>query len=114
MFNVYVYVCSERGVNTLTKSHSRLYQLAFSVFSKKHDLFTCMQEIMHKCPGAEQTLSLTGFDLHGMERAVGKLCHDIPRKLICFIISIYVNCISSFQIILFFNLVYVFFYPTTH
>ena len=48
-----------------------------------------MQEIMHKCPGAEQTLSLTGFDLHGMERAVGKLCHDIPRKLLGFIISIY-------------------------
>ena len=37
---------------------------------------------MHKCPGAEQTLSLTGFDLHGMERAVGKLCHDIPRKFL--------------------------------
>lgn len=55
--------------------------------AKKHDLFTCMQEVMHKCPGAEQTLSLTGFDLHGMERAVGKLCHDIPRYLdglICF------------------------------
>ncbi|KAL4220843.1 hypothetical protein ACF0H5_019110 [Mactra antiquata] len=49
--------------------------------SKKHDLFTCMQEVIHKCPGAEQTLSLTGFDLHGMERAVGILCHDIPNYL---------------------------------
>ena len=48
-----------------------------------------MQEIMHKCPGAEQTLSLTGFDLHGMERAVGKLCHDIPRKCTYFRISIF-------------------------
>lgn len=49
--------------------------------SKKHDLFTCMQGVIHKCPGAEQTLSLTGFDLHGMERAVGILCHDIPDYL---------------------------------
>ncbi|WAR14430.1 hypothetical protein MAR_004535, partial [Mya arenaria] len=37
--------------------------------NKKQDLFTCMNEVIHKCPGAEQTLSLTGFDLHGMERA---------------------------------------------
>lgn len=49
--------------------------------SKKHDLFTCMQEVIHKCPGAEQTLSLTGFDLHGMERAVGILCHNVPDYL---------------------------------
>lgn len=49
--------------------------------SKKHDLFTCMQEVIHQCPGAEQTLSLTGFDLHAMERAVGLLCHDIPNYL---------------------------------
>ncbi|XP_060578871.1 uncharacterized protein LOC132735862 isoform X2 [Ruditapes philippinarum] len=49
--------------------------------SKKHDLFTCMQGVIHQCPGAEQTLSLTGFDLHGMERAVGLLCHDIPDYL---------------------------------
>lgn len=41
-----------------------------------------MQEVIHKCPGAEQTLSLTGFDLHGMERAVGILCHDIPGMVL--------------------------------
>ena len=50
------------------------------ISSKKHDLFTCMNEVIHKCPGAEQTLSLTGFDLHGMERAVGILCHNVPGK----------------------------------
>ncbi|KAH3822673.1 hypothetical protein DPMN_124463 [Dreissena polymorpha] len=49
--------------------------------SKKHDLFTCMNEVVQTCPGAEQTLSLTGFDLHGMERAVGILCHNIPDYL---------------------------------
>ncbi|KAL4220842.1 hypothetical protein ACF0H5_019109 [Mactra antiquata] len=48
---------------------------------KKHDLFTCMQEVVNNCKGAEQTLSLTGFDLHAMERAVGLLCRDVPDYL---------------------------------
>ncbi|KAK3592447.1 hypothetical protein CHS0354_001566 [Potamilus streckersoni] len=49
--------------------------------SKKHDLFTCMQDFLHKCPGAEQTMSMTGFDIHAMERAVGILCNDIDAYL---------------------------------
>lgn len=36
---------------------------------------------MHQCPGAEQTMSMTGFDLVSMERAVGILCEDIPEYL---------------------------------
>ncbi|KAL3861977.1 hypothetical protein ACJMK2_007983 [Sinanodonta woodiana] len=49
--------------------------------SKKHDLFTCMQDILHKCPGADQTMAMTGFDIHAMERAVGILCNDIDEYL---------------------------------
>ncbi|KAL3861972.1 hypothetical protein ACJMK2_007978 [Sinanodonta woodiana] len=48
---------------------------------KKHDLFTCMQNVLHRCPGAEQTMAMTGFDIHAMERAVGILCNDIDEYL---------------------------------
>lgn len=40
-----------------------------------------MKKVMHQCPGAEQTMSMTGFDLVSMERAVGILCEDIPEYL---------------------------------
>jgi hypothetical protein len=50
-----------------------------------------MQEVIHQCPGAEQTLSLTGFDLHGMERAVGLLCHDIPGMRFYIIINTFLE-----------------------
>lgn len=37
-----------------------------------------MTKVIHQCPGAEQTMSMTGFDLAAMERSVGMLCADIP------------------------------------
>ncbi|XP_048770713.2 uncharacterized protein LOC125676854 [Ostrea edulis] len=49
--------------------------------SEKSSLYTCMKKVMHQCPGAEQTMSMTGFDLVSMERAVGILCDDIPEYL---------------------------------
>ncbi|XP_062594242.1 uncharacterized protein LOC134255747 [Saccostrea cucullata] len=49
--------------------------------SKRTELYTCMKKVMHQCPGAEQTMSMTGFDLVSMERAVGILCDDIPEYL---------------------------------
>ncbi|KAK3599546.1 hypothetical protein CHS0354_035779 [Potamilus streckersoni] len=48
---------------------------------KKQDLFTCMDDVLKQCPGAEQTMSLTGFDIHAMERAVGILCYNIDGYL---------------------------------
>eukprot|EP00105_Crassostrea_gigas_P024248 XP_011444436.1 PREDICTED: uncharacterized protein LOC105340196 isoform X1 [Crassostrea gigas] len=49
--------------------------------SKKSELYTCMKKVMHQCPGAEQTMAMTGFDLVSMERAVSILCDDIPEYL---------------------------------
>lgn len=40
-----------------------------------------MKKVMHRCPGAEQTMTLTGFDLSSMERAVSTLCGDIDEYL---------------------------------
>lgn len=40
-----------------------------------------MKRVMHQCPGAEETMTLTGFDLTAMERAVSILCADIPDYL---------------------------------
>ncbi|KAL3861978.1 hypothetical protein ACJMK2_007984 [Sinanodonta woodiana] len=48
---------------------------------KKQDLFTCMDNFLKQCAGAEQTMSLTGFDIHAMERAVGILCNNIDGYL---------------------------------
>ncbi|KAL5015195.1 hypothetical protein ScPMuIL_009465 [Solemya velum] len=55
--------------------------LAQNYCAKRHDLYTCMRKVMHQCPGAEETLTLTGFDLTAMERALGILCADIPEYL---------------------------------
>ncbi|KAJ8320138.1 hypothetical protein KUTeg_002606 [Tegillarca granosa] len=49
--------------------------------SKRHVLYECMKRVMHQCPGAEETMTLTGFDLTAMERAVAILCADIPDYL---------------------------------
>ncbi|KAK3104452.1 hypothetical protein FSP39_002380 [Pinctada imbricata] len=56
-------------------------EMATQYCNKRHDLYTCMKKVMHQCPGAEQTMTLTGFDLTSMERAVGVLCNDIPEYL---------------------------------
>ncbi|XP_071144831.1 uncharacterized protein [Mytilus edulis] len=50
--------------------------------SKRHALYICMTKVIHQCPGAEQTMSMTGFDLAAMERSVGMLCADIPEYLL--------------------------------
>ncbi|XP_069115668.1 uncharacterized protein [Argopecten irradians] len=49
---------------------------------KRKDLYVCMKKVMHQCPGAEQTMALTGFDIASMERAVNVLCNDIDEYLI--------------------------------
>ncbi|XP_060074129.1 uncharacterized protein LOC132553865 [Ylistrum balloti] len=49
---------------------------------KRKDLYACMKKVMHRCPGAEQTMTLTGFDIASMERAVNVLCNDIDEYLI--------------------------------
>jgi hypothetical protein len=41
-----------------------------------------MSKVIHQCPGAEQTMSMTGFDLAAMERAVGMLCDDITGNFL--------------------------------
>ena len=52
------------------------------IFSKRHPLYICMSKVIHQCPGAEQTMSMTGFDLAAMERAVGMLCDDITGNFL--------------------------------
>lgn len=46
-----------------------------------------MTKVIHQCPGAEQTMSMTGFDLAAMERAVGMLCDDITGNFLTFVIK---------------------------
>ncbi|OWF40319.1 uncharacterized protein LOC110463981 [Mizuhopecten yessoensis] len=57
-------------------------QAAQTYCGKRKELYVCMKKVMHRCPGAEQTMALTGFDLASMERAVNVLCSDIDEYLI--------------------------------
>ncbi|XP_033763903.1 uncharacterized protein LOC117345069 [Pecten maximus] len=57
-------------------------EAAMTYCSKRRELYVCMKKVMHRCPGAEQTMTLTGFDLASMERAVNVLCNDIDEYLI--------------------------------